>query len=209
MIKNVILDLGNVLIDINMQLTWQALRDLLGENQFEKLYKKSEKENIHVRLESGKMSETEFFDFFKSDNPNPPEDVAIEHAWNQVLQDFPRHRLDILEKLGKKYNLYLLSNTNSVHIRYVKKKLLEEHGVTDFESYFKVAWYSHDVGYHKPDPAIYHHILNEGGLRASETVFIDDNKDNIISAIGVGIQGIWHPHDKMDIAELLEREGLL
>ncbi len=208
MIKNVIFDLGNVLLDIDMERTWQAFRDLLG-NKFDKTYQKSKENNLHIRIETGKISEADFFDFFQSAVTPTLSIEQVEHAWNQVLMDFPRHRLDILEELSKKYKVYLLSNTNAIHIRYVKKMLLEKHGVKNFEGYFTKAWYSHDIGYHKPDPAIYHHVLNEGGLLARETVFIDDNKDNITSAINVGIQGIWHPHEQMDIKDLLVREGLI
>ena len=109
-----------------------------------------------------------------------------------LLQISP-HRFEMLKTLkAKGYRLFVLSNTNVTHLEWVFNYCLVAHQVDDFDAFFEKAYYSHLVGMRKPDAEIYEFVLSDANLKAAETLFIDDNGDNIASAKALGIQVIHH-----------------
>ena len=104
-------------------------------------------------------------------------------AWNAILLDFPQKRLDFLKELSasKKYRLFLLSNTNDLHIKSVQNSLGDEF-YNEFKNCFEQFYLSHEINFRKPDAEIYEFVLNENNLIADETLFVDDLKENTDAA---------------------------
>jgi glucose-1-phosphatase len=192
-VKNIIFDLGNVLLDIDIPATERALHHLFGENA-EKALKKCHADNIFNLYETGKMGEKAFFQHIRAASEKNITDAQIKKAWNAMLLDFTPARLERLAQLKKKYNLYLLSNTNTTHLVWFRHLLKEKYGIPDFETRFFVkAYYSHKIKLRKPTAEIYEYVVKDAALNPAETLFIDDNADNIAAAQQAGWQTILHP----------------
>ena len=102
-------------------------------------------------------------------------------------------RFKFLEELRKKYKVFILSNTNDLHLDWVMKDLKKNYKIKDFDTrFFDKTFYSHLMRMRKPEEKIYREVLKEAGIKASETLFIDDNKDNVMKAKKVGIKAVVH-----------------
>jgi glucose-1-phosphatase len=191
MIKNIIFDLGNVLIDIDFPRSEQMLKNILGESLLEDL-KKINREDIFLQYEKGNISEKEFVETLQSLGENIESQQIID-AWNAMLIGFKPARFEMLERLAKKYTLYVLSNTNQTHIDWVHEDLKKNHHISEYEQrFFTKVYYSHEIHLRKPDVEIYEYVLQNANLNAAETLFIDDNYDNVQAAQSIGIQVIHH-----------------
>lgn len=180
-IKNIIFDLGNVIHNINPELTQKAFHEL-GYSHFNIYSLKKEDKILLDGFETGKVSAADFRKHIRSLICPDLTDVAIDDAWNALLLDLPAERLELLKELKKKYRLFLLSNTNELHIEWVFNYLQKTYGISGLSGYFEKEYYSHLVGMRKPQAEIYERILSENGLTAEETLFIDDSEENIEGA---------------------------
>lgn len=185
-IKNIILDLGGVIINLNTQQPFDAFKDLFPNNYAE-IEATFTSINLFNRFEVGQVPAEEFILFFLNRHPNltPKQVVAI---WNSMLLDIPKERIVLIRKLALKYNVYLLSNTNEIHLTHINDYLFDTYGMTSISSLFKKAYFSHEVGFRKPNPEIFKLVLNENNLNPSETLFVDDSIEHIQSAQQLGIQ---------------------
>ncbi len=202
MIKNIIFDYGDVFINLDKEATLRGIEP----------YRVKGKEipfNIIQtawRYEKGEIS-TETFVRRYVDYFNIPSNDELKDIWNSILLDFPMHRLAFLKSLNqsKKYRLFLLSNTNEFHISWIQ----EDWGIElyeEFKSQFEQFYLSHEMGMRKPDSEIYEYVLKQNGLKAEETFFIDDTKENTDAAQKLGIH-VWNIDPKKeDISELLNRK---
>ena len=127
------------------------------------------------------------------------EDQIID-AWNALLLDFPRERIDLLKKIKTRYRTFLLSNTNSIHLKEFQERLHTEQGVY-LEDLFEKAYYSHVVKLRKPHADIFNLVMNENNLVPAETLFIDDTESNFPEAQRLGIQ-IYHLKHGMSITDM-------
>ena len=122
----------------------------------------------------------------------PLSNSTIDAAWNKMLLDFPNNRLELLMKLKQaKINLYLLSNTNIIHHRCFEQTLLRQWNTHNFNGIMQGVYYSYQMGLRKPNPEIYNAVLQANSLPPTETLFIDDNQQNILGAQQVGLTTIW------------------
>ncbi|MFK7900004.1 MAG: HAD family hydrolase [Cyclobacteriaceae bacterium] len=189
-IKNIVFDLGNVVIDIDFEITFQAFADILQE-PYEKTALFLRKSNINHRFETGQITEEELITEIQAYASVPVTGQQVVDAWNALLLEMPNERIQRIQGLEKKYKTLVLSNTNSTHINEVNKRLKDNTGISDLTELFTdTVYYSHDIGLAKPDIAIYQHILNDSNLVANETLFIDDKEENILGAQKLGIQTI-------------------
>ncbi len=187
-IQNLIFDLGNVIINIDVPLTVQALVELAPEKSAS-LAQEVLKTDFFFDFEVGRINDQEFREGMRAKLGDHVTDEAIDLAWNALLLDIPPARLDLIQALREDYRLFLLSNTNNIHIECIVRQM-EEEGQPALEELFEKVYYSHDMGLRKPDPEIYQQVLEENSLIAEETAFLDDNESNIISARELGIHGI-------------------
>ena len=201
-IKNIIFDLGNVLIDLDMIKFEKTMKDLWGSH-YQAAMQEGERLDIFNKFETGDISEETFMWHWQNlsgklnDNTyNLLQAKDIIDAWNSMLGPIKAERFEMLERLKSKYNLFIFSNTNSIHISWVDRYLKREYNssIPDFEKkYFEKVYYSHIIRARKPHVDGFLWILDDADLVAAETLFIDDKLENIEGAELAGIQGLYHP----------------
>ena len=188
-IKNIIFDLGGIFLNINFALTENAFVNL-GIKNFNELFTQHHANALFEDLETGKISELEFYNLLRKEAQINLTDKQIKTAWNALLGDFPIERLEWLEKIKKRYNIYLFSNTNKIHHDAFMLVYEQVTGKKDFDSYFIKAYYSQEMGLRKPYPESFMYIINEQNLVPEQTLFIDDTIKNIEGAKVLGLQTI-------------------
>ena len=200
MIENIIFDLGDVFIDLNHHKFQKALQ-YLGLKDIT-----SNMTGFNQRYEKGLVSTEEFIAYYKDIlKKGGFTDEQLERSWVSILGDFPLDRLLFLENIPVKYNLYLLSNTNEMHINYVKNHYGKEF-YKRFLNCFDKIYYSHEINMRKPDEESFQLILKENELSPMATLFVDDTLENIVTANKLGIK-TWHIEpDKEDVSELFDRK---
>ncbi|MBA3705571.1 MAG: HAD family phosphatase [Bacteroidetes bacterium] len=188
--KNIIFDLGGVIINIDYSLVVKAFADL-GILNFDELYSQAHQNNLFDNLEKGKISAAEFRKEIRRCCNKNLTDEQIDHAWNAILLDIPAARLKLLQQLKKTHRTFLLSNTNEIHMVAIDKYLQQTYGVPDLSGYFEKKYLSYEVGMRKPDAEIFELVLAENNLNPSETLFIEDSIQHIEAAKRLGIQTHW------------------
>jgi putative hydrolase of the HAD superfamily len=185
-VKNIIFDLGNVLYDIDFEIMYKRFHEL-GIPNFENHFTLNQSDPLFFDLEKGFIDEVAFCSRFNQlYNLSLNKDQIIK-AWNSLLIGFREKSLDWLKSNQSNFSLFLYSNTNQPHQDYFLAQYTREIG-GDFNALFKKPYYSHEMGMRKPDPASFQYILDQEGLIAAETLFIDDNEPNIAAAASVGLQ---------------------
>lgn len=186
-IKNLLFDLGGVLLNIDYHKTAAAFKQL-GVTKFDDLYSQTDANHLFEALETGKITEADFYASLQPYcNPETTKE-EIESAWNAMLLDFRIDSMLWLKGLQEQYNIFLLSNTNSIHLTAFNKIFNREVEESSLDDYFIKAYYSHNIKMRKPYPATYQFVLNDAGLKAEETLFIDDSINNIDGAKQAGLQ---------------------
>lgn len=194
-IKSIIFDLGGVLLNISYQNTIDEF-EKLGVDNSSTFYSKKSQTNIFNLLETGEISKNEFVKaIHKSCKSVTPKQIL--YAWNSILLDLPKNRTNLLENLKEKYQLFLLSNTNSIHIKEFKSRLGEVK-YSKFYNLFDKVYYSHEIGFRKPNKEAFQLILDENSLKANEVLFIDDSPQHIEGAKELGIH-TYHLKDNEEI----------
>jgi glucose-1-phosphatase len=192
-VKNIIFDFGNVLFDLDLAAIERKLRPLFGD-QFDHSLEKLRRTRLFELYETGGISSTEFVESIRN-AANPPLEAAdVIAVWNSIFIEMPRHRFDMLLRLRQQYKVFLLSNINDLHERWIAEYMPRAHGIQDYESrYFDGVYFSHLIRLRKPDTAIYEYMLADAELLPEECVFFDDLPENIAAAKAIGIQGFLHP----------------
>jgi len=186
-IKNIIFDLGGVIIDIRYQTTIEAFKKL-GFDDFENIYSLIKQNRLFDMVETGKIPAQAFRNELRKFR-NHLTDEQITNAWNTMIGDMPSAHLPLLRCIRKKYKTYLLSNTNAIHIDYFIHYLEQKFGYNAITDMFDKAYFSHEIGERKPDLQSYLAVINDAGLVANETLFIDDLLINIEGARKAGLLG--------------------
>lgn len=187
MIKTLIFDFGDVFINLDKKGTISRAKELFGYDIITERpdVASSEIFDINNNYETGKITTNTFVSFYKNLKPSINEAQMIQ-LWNSLIKDFPEYRLEWLKQLvaQKNFKLILLSNTNELHIDYIKTHVpfYEE-----FKACFDAFYLSHEIGYRKPNADIYEFVLNQNNLKAEECIFIDDTKENTDAASKLGI----------------------
>lgn len=184
--KNIIFDLGGVIINLSVPTTFAAFAKASGK-PLDEMGKYSEAQAF-FDYEKGLISDEEFRDQVKSLLSWNATDEEFDYCWNAMLLDIPLARLELLERLKKEYNIFLLSNTNEIHLKKFNNILKATTGREAMDHYFHKAYYSHNMKMRKPDTEIFEFVLKENGLNPSETIFLDDNVSNLEGAAKTGIQ---------------------
>ncbi len=186
-IRNIIFDLGGVLIDLSPQKSIDAFQELCGSS-FKEAHQTLKNEMVFNKFETGHITSDTFREHIRRFLPQHIEDEGIDKAWNAILLYFPKDRIALLRNLQSRYRLFLLSNTNAIHLQYFSGIYKKEYK-QDFNRLFEKAYYSHLMQLRKPDQAIYRQVIDDNRLNPQETLFIDDLEENVKGAEAVGIQG--------------------
>jgi glucose-1-phosphatase len=194
-IKTIIFDLGAVLLNINYQLTLIEFTKL-GVKNADSFYSKKVQTNLFNEIETGKISVDSFLKLLQKETEKASTN-EVRNAWNAMLLDLPKERIELLKKLKQDFPIYLLSNTNSIHISEFRKKIGETK-YQEFYNLFDKVYYSHEIGFRKPNKEAFQLILDENNLKANEVLFIDDSPQHIKGAKKLGIQ----THHLLDTEEV-------
>ncbi len=194
MIKNIIFDFGDIFINLDKPATLREM-EKHKVNEFS--------DNIltcNLEYEKGKITSADFLNTYRSEYEHLGEQEII-NSWNAILVDFPEYRLDFIRNLSaqNKYKLILLSNTNEIHIKWVKDNVPF---FDEFKNCFDDFYLSHEINFRKPDAAIYEFVLKEHDLKPEECLFIDDTKENTEGAAALGIHTWNLDPAKEDIVDL-------
>jgi len=190
MIKTIIFDFGDVFINLDKEGAMQNALNLFELETFSE-----EMIAINNLYEQGLISTDEFVEFYVDNFQNLSKQDILD-AWHFIIKDFPKHRLEFVQNLAsdKKYKLILLSNTNDLHIEYIKDRI---DFYEDFKNCFDAFYLSHEINLRKPNANIYQYVLDAHNIKADETLFIDDTEENIKSAQNSGIH-TWLINPKSD-----------
>ena len=184
-IDNIIFDLGNVILNIDYQNTIDAF-EKIGVPDASIFYSKSSQLNIFNQLETGRISKQNFILEIQKFVPKASASQII-NAWNAILQDLPNERLEILKNIKDKFSIFLLSNTNTIHI----EKIIDKLGKKKYEEFYNLfdkVYYSHEVKLRKPNADIFKLVIKENYLSIKNTLFIDDSIQHIESAKKIGLK---------------------
>jgi len=187
--KAVIFDFGNVIINIEFQRIYETFAKLTSK-PIAYIEKRITEEQIFRRYESGQFTDEEFREIIRQTLSFPLSDKEVDTAWNAILLDIPTERIDLIKNIRKKYPVYLLSNTNNIHITASNNYLNEAHGIKNLNVLFDKLYLSYEMGMWKPDTEIYYEVLRSINLEPNQVIFFDDNLQNIESAKAIGMQTI-------------------
>lgn len=197
-ITAIVFDLGGVIIDLDIDKTRKELFRLLGVEQPNLYYS-----NNHIPLfsdyEIGKISDSEFIDGLLKQSINGTTREDIINGWNAMLVTIPQKRINMLEKLGERYRIFILSNTNSIHTERFEKMASGHNTLSEL---FEKSYYSHIIGHRKPHRAAFETVINNSKLKAATTLFVDDLTANIETARSLGFKTL-HVEPGMEIADIL------
>ena len=190
-IKNIIFDLGGVILNIDYLIVVKSFREL-GIDDFDQWYSQKNQGDIFDKLETGKITPEEFHVEVMKHSTKQLNAAEINTAWNSMLLDLPAERIKLLQEVQKQYRCFLLSNTNEIHIEAYSASIAKKFGSIDiFNQLFEKVYYSSRVGMRKPNREIFEFVLNENNLIPAETLFIDDSPQHIEGAKLTGIHTIY------------------
>ena len=195
MIKNLIFDFGDVFLDLDKP---GAMKNALDMFMIDALT--DEMIAVNCSYEKGLITTSNFIDFYCNYFPHISRNDLID-IWNFVLKKFPKYKLDFLKQLSlnNNYRLIMLSNTNELHIEWVEKNVSF---YDEFKSYFDKFYLSHEINLRKPEKEIFEFVLQTNNLKAEESLFIDDTKENTDVADQLGINTWNIDETKEDVINL-------
>lgn len=183
---NIIFDLGGVILNIDYDLTIDAFK-LLGVPTFDKEYTQAAQSILFDAFERGEIADTDFRAELCHQMGLVLTDAQLDNAWNAMLLDLPAQRLSLLSALHTNKRIFLLSNTNRIHVRSFERSIKDTHGINDLTSVFEKTYYSCEVGMRKPEERIFRMVIESHGLNPNDTLFIDDSYQHIEGARKAGL----------------------
>lgn len=198
-VKHLIFDLGGVLLDIDPQRTVKSF-EALGLTNVIKPGGWGYKQEVFLQMEEGKLTDDEFRNGVRELLPAPVSDAEIDRAWCAMLIDFPAERVSLLKQLESKFNLYLFSNTNNIHVDYFHKLFHHKFGFSMSDLFVK-DYYSNQINSRKPSLESFQFVLRDAAINPQETLFIDDSKENVAGAERAGMHA-FHLNGETSLHQL-------
>lgn len=194
-IRNIVFDLGGVIIDLDTPATFQHFQKINKNPANTDLFQ--EDVSLFLDYEKGLISSADFREGIRTLTHHPElTDKEIDEGWNKMLIQIPKARLELIENLGQNYRLFVLSNTNEIHVEAFNKIVLATSGKPAIDHFFEKIYFSHLLQLRKPESAIYEFVVSDSGLRPEETLFVDDREENILAAQKVGLQTFHVTRDR-------------
>ena len=198
MVNAIIFDFGDIFINKDKEAKDKALANL-GLKEWTDAHEKLEE-----KLEIGKIDAEKFLATLQKDIPNATL-KEIKAAWNEGIKDFPLYRLEFLQNLAEGYRLFLLSNTDPIHIEKFERDV-EASFYSDFYQCFEKVYFSHEIGVRKPDAEAFNYVINKHDIQPKRTLVIDDKKFNTDAAAELGFQ-VWNLKvGEEDVVDLFEKK---
>ena len=192
-IDSLLFDFGGVLLDLHPEKTFEGLEEILGMPVGPDIVP-DELLQVFLQYEKGKIrDERLLWNIQHLPSPHKPDARKVIDAWNAMLGGWQKSKLDFLEEIGNHFDVYLLSNTNQMHLDWVYRDLKKHHDIADFDTrFFKNTYYSHLIGMRKPDIEIFEFVIEDSKLDPSRTLFIDDTQVNVDAAKSAGLHAVFH-----------------
>ena len=201
MIKNIVFDLGGVLVPLNRRACEDAFH-AIGFDDFGKILNEYVQGGFFLEYEKGAITTSEFRDILRSYIENEVTNDQIDYAMGSFLEIISEEKLDLLISLKSRYRLYMLSNTNEIAMAVVKPFFNK--GNLTIDDYFDKLFLSYEMKMAKPDSEIFLKMAKDASFKVSETLFIDDSPANIQTAISLGFKTLLYNHD-MDLKNEVEK----
>lgn len=194
-IDAIIFDLGGVIINLNYDLSTKSFEEL-GLLDFKKVYSQLQQSSLFDDYETGKISTQHFINKLLTHLPQGTSPNAVVAAWNKMILDVPKAKIELLLCLKNQYKTYLLSNTNEIHMQKVRIEWSKA-SQANLETHFEKTYLSYQMGLRKPDIEIFKFVCEEQGLIPAKTLFIDDSIQHIEGARNAGLQAyhLNHPEE--------------
>jgi FMN phosphatase YigB (HAD superfamily) len=189
-VKNIIFDLGGVILNLDNQRTEDAFT-AMGVKNFREYFGPGHAASFFKEYEVGRIDDRQFIDAIKELTGLTVSDETIIRAWNALLLDFPPERMQLLKELRKRYRIFLFSNTNALHLAALQQTYTSTFDSGTLDEHFEKTYYSHTLGMRKPDAASFEYILRENQLKGEETLFVDDALVNVEGAEAAGLKGLY------------------
>ena len=185
----IIFDLGGILINLNYQKTIDAFKELGMEN-FEEFYTQANQNELFDQFEIGAISPQHFVNQLLPFLPSGTSPNKVVAAWNAMILDVPLEKIELLLELKEQTDIYLLSNTNELHVPRVRQEWAK---VTELpmEHFFKKTYFSNEIGRRKPHNSTFQWVCDQNQLNPTETLFIDDSIQHIEGANSIGLQTLF------------------
>lgn len=190
-IQAIIFDLGGVIIDLDESATHRAFSEIskLPLADIQQMVSRP----YFKKYEVGAIDDPTFRAHLREDLQFEGPDALIDEAWNAMLGPITKERLEKLEALAKSFRLFVMSNTNSMHVRRFIKIAAHVSPEKPFDAYFEEVYFSHEVEARKPNPEAWQPIFNDNGLSPHQALFIDDKLENVEAASAMGMQVLHNP----------------
>ena len=197
--KNILFDLGGVILDINVQATLKGFYDLGFPAELMQ-FPQSMTTDLFFKYETGVLDTDQFRDAIRESAGVEMSDGAFDEAWNAMLVRIPEERTALLKRLSERFPLYMLSNTSSLHVTVFEQMYINVAGIS-MHDVFKKIYYSHEIGWLKPDHEAWEYVIRDAGIKPEETLFLDDNIHNIKASQELGFHAI-HIHERTNLMNL-------
>lgn len=183
-IRNIVFDLGGVVVDIDLNRTFDQMK-ALGVPDLVPYVSKYSGGGFAEAFQTGHLSEQGFVEHLCQLAGRPLPYDEVERAWNAMILEYEPDRIHRLRSLKSRYRTFVLSNTNVMHHRDFAFRVP---GESDLRNLFEKVYYSHEIGLSKPSPESYLYVMHDAGLLPEDTLFLDDSADNVAAAQALGMR---------------------
>lgn len=190
MIRAIVLDLGGVLIDLDLDACRKAFKEILGFDKIDEILDPCHQKGVYSDLEEGKISVEEFRRqvLLESKPGSDPKDV--DRCMEALLAGMDASKIPVLYDLAQRYEIYALTNNNPIAMNRFRG-IYAENGF-DSARVFRKEFISSEMKLLKPDPRIFREVLRQIGIPAEETLFVDDSPKSVEAAAGVGLHAVHY-----------------
>lgn len=204
MIRNLLFDLGNVLLPIDPAATASALENLMGMPYANLL---SQPDEMLTKFETGKVNYIVFFNYLSKIAPKVVHINELLPAWNKMLLPLRQDTVTVLQDLSKDFRCFILSNTNEVHIRHFDQQL-KSLGLYElwYKKIFTKSFFSHELGFRKPQPEIFDAVIHDANISARETIYLDDLQINVDAASRMGFHSFNYLFDQENLQTFIRNK---
>jgi glucose-1-phosphatase len=186
-VRNVIFDFGGVLFEIDYHAPVREFKKIGFEN-FEEIYSQASQSKLFDNAETGKISNEDFYNEIHTYCPSATRQQVVE-AWNSILLHLMPEKVEVVANTqAAGMRVFLLSNTNAIHVAEFERMIEETYGLRKFKSYFEKVYYSNEIGIKKPYPETFLEVCKWNDMDPMETLFIDDSLQHVEGAKKAGLQ---------------------
>ncbi|RYG21656.1 MAG: HAD family phosphatase [Chitinophagaceae bacterium] len=208
-IKNIIFDYGNVIFEIDFNITQFALSQL-GITNIQAFFAHKGHNSLFDNFETASITPAQFRDGIRVAANNPTlTDQEIDVAWNSLLIGVSGNNHDVLMEVKNRYRTFLLSNNNEIHYNWIVDHLKSTYQIENYDSFFEKAYFSQQMRLRKPNITIFEQVLKENNLKAEETLFIDDSPQHLAGAQKAGLQTLLMDVHPAELASFLRQHKIL